>query len=106
MQTAGGKAQHDITYDDIRPWQQARSFGDANSEAGQVVFAWCVEPGKLSRLATDQRAARLHASFSDAFDDLCGLIDVELAGGKVIQEEERLRSLAKNVVHAHRDQVD
>ena len=42
----------------------------------------------------------------DAADDGDGGVDVELAGGEVVEEEQRLGALHEHVVDAHRDQVD
>ena len=48
----------------------------------------------------------LHAALDDAGDDAFADGDVELAGGEVIQEEQRLGALNDHVVDAHRDQID
>ena len=37
---------------------------------------------------------------------LAAVVDVERAGGEIVEEEERLRALHDEVVHAHRDEVD
>ena len=65
-----------------------------------------VHAGHLGRLAADQRAAGLPAALRDAADDACGGGDVELAGGEVVEEEQRLGALGQQVVDAHRDEVD
>jgi hypothetical protein len=41
----------------------------------------------------------------DALDDGRGRVDVELAAGEVVEEEQRLGALHEDVVHAHRDQI-
>ena len=79
---------------------------DADAEAGQVVVAGGIHAGHLRGLAADQRRAGLHAALDDAFDDRLGDVDAELAGGVVVEEEQRLGALHDDVVHAHRDQVD
>ena len=42
----------------------------------------------------------------DALDDVGGDVDVELAAGEVVEEEQRLGALHQDVVDAHRDEVD
>jgi hypothetical protein len=46
------------------------------------------------------------AALGDAFDDPRGGIDLQLAGGEIVEKEERLGPLADQVVDAHGDQVD
>ena len=43
---------------------------------------------------------------TNAFDDLPADRDVDLVGGEVVEEEERLGAVRENVVDAHRHQVD
>uniref|UniRef100_A0A914YK63 Uncharacterized protein n=1 Tax=Panagrolaimus superbus TaxID=310955 RepID=A0A914YK63_9BILA len=75
-------------------------------EAGQVVLAGGVHVGHFSGFAADQRTAGLGAAVGDAAHDRCGGVDVQLAGGEVVQEEQRFGALHQHVVHAHGDQVD
>ena len=46
------------------------------------------------------------AAFGDARDHALGDAVVELAGGEIVEEEQRLGALHDQVVDAHRDQVD
>src|SRR3546814_1651548 len=52
------------------------------------------------------RSAVLLASVGDAADDGRPSRHVELAGGEIIQEEQRLGALDHEVVDAHGDEVD
>ncbi len=45
-------------------------------------------------------------AFRDAADDGRALIGVELAGGEIVEEEQRLCALYNEVVDAHGDEVD
>ena len=63
-------------------------------------------PGILGGLAADQRAAGVLAAVRDALDDVGGDVDVELAAGEVVEEEQRLGALHEDVVDAHRDEID
>ena len=90
-------------------WQQAGGFATAvfgYIEAGQVVLARRVHVRHLGGLAADQGAAGLLAAAGDAADHRDRGVHVELAGGEVVQEEQRLGALDQDVVDAHGDQVD
>src|SRR5699024_7836598 len=56
--------------------------------------------------AADQRASGLAAAGGDPGDDLCPLIDRELPGREVIEEEKWLAAMAEQIVHAHGDKID
>src|SRR5690606_32921089 len=55
--------------------------------------------------AADQRATGNPAALGNAVDDGGALLDVELAGGKIVEEEQGLGALYDDVVDAHRHQV-
>ena len=90
----------------VAPVHAGGRLDDADAEPGQVVLAVGVEAGQLGGLAADQRAAGLLAAVGDAGDHPLGDADVELAGGEVVEEEQRLGAGHGHVVDAHRDQVD
>ncbi len=62
--------------------------------------------GMLGHLAADQRAAGLPASVGDARDQLLDLVRVESPDRDVVEEPQWLGALARDVVDAHRDEVD
>ncbi len=66
----------------------------AHGEAGEIEIAAVIHPRHLGGLAPDQGAAGTAAALGDALDHLRGLFGVELAGGEIIQEEQRLGALA------------
>ncbi len=78
----------------------------ADGEAGQVELVARHDAGVLRRLAPDQRAARLAAALVHPGHDGGHLLGVDLAGGDVVEHEERLGAHAHQVVDAHGDQVD
>jgi hypothetical protein len=78
----------------------------ADGEACKVVVALGVHARHFRRLAADERAAGLAAALGDAGDDVSGDADVELAGCKVIEEEQRLAPWRPRVVDAHGDEID
>ena len=68
----------------------ARSYSPARVEAGQ-----------LRGLAAEQRAAGLLAALGDALHHLGALLRLELAGGEVVEEEERLGARARAMSFTH-----
>ena len=79
----------------------------ADGEAGEIVVAVGIHAGHLGGLAADQRAAGLAAALGDAGDDRASpRRDLELAGGEIVEEEQRLGALHDEVVDAHGDEVD
>ncbi len=81
-------------------------FHGADGKAGQVVLAIGVHAGHFGGFAADQRAARQLAALGNAAHHGSGRVHVQLAAGKVIQEEQRLGALHQHVVDAHGHQVD
>jgi hypothetical protein len=57
----------------------------------------------LGHLAADQRAPRDATTLGDTRHQLLHLVTVELPDRHVVEEEERLRALAHEIVDAHRD---
>jgi hypothetical protein len=90
----------------LRAVDDLRFFHGADGEAGQVVFAVRVHARHFGGFAADQGAAGLFAAGGDALDDGGGGRHVQLAAGKIVEEEQRLGALHQDVVDAHRDQVD
>ena len=82
------------------------ALGDAHREPDQVELAGIHGPGVLGHLATDERAPGLPAALGNPLDQLLDVVGVEAAHGDVVEEEERLGTLADDVVDAHGDQVD
>ena len=80
-------------------------FHDADAEAGQVIVFAFVHAGHFGGLAADQGTARQFATGTDAGDYGGGDVDVELAGGVVVEKEQRLGAADHQVVDAHRHQV-
>ena len=106
MKAGRSKPDHRIACGDIGPRQQRAALGGANRKAGEIVIAVLVEARHFRGLAADQRAAGFAAALGDAGNDRGGGLGVELAAGKVVQEEQRLGALHDEVVDRHRDQVD
>ena len=105
MHPVRGHAQQHVAFLDLIR-QVGATFHRAHGKARQVKVALGVHAGHFRRLTADQRTARSHAALGDAFDDAGSMVDRQLAGGEVIQEEQRLCALADKVVDAHGHQVD
>jgi hypothetical protein len=76
------------------------------AKTGQVEVAIRIHAGHLGGFATDQGSPCLAAPRGDALDDQGCLVDGELAGGEVVEEQQRLRPLADQIVDAHGNQID
>ncbi len=65
-----------------------------------------VHPRHLGGFPPDQRTASLLTPRGDPADHAGGGIDIQLAGGVVVEEEQRLGALNHQIVDAHRHQID
>ena len=90
----------------LRAVDDAIALDHADAEAGEVVVVAVIHAGHLGRFAAHQRGAGQHAAFGDAADHRLGDLDAQLAGGVVVEEEQRLGARDDDVVGAHGDQVD
>ena len=106
MEARRGEPEQHVAFDDVVGRQQLAALGGADGKAGEVVVAVAVHAGHFGGLAADQRAAGLPAALGDAGDDRRALLGVELAGGEIVEEEQRLGALHDEVVDAHGDEVD
>jgi hypothetical protein len=73
---------------------------------GKVVLARRIHVGHFGCFAADQRTAGEDAALCDAAHHSGSGIDIELAGGEVIEEEQWFGALHQYVVDAHAYQVD
>ena len=105
VETGGGQANEAIPCFDLRSVEHLALLHCSNDEAGQIVFAIGVQARHLSGFAADEGTAIGAAAAGDTADDGTGDIGIELADGKVVEEEERLGALHHNVVDAVVDQV-
>ena len=101
-----GKAENDVAGCDSRAGQHLVALDRADAEAGEIIVAGRVHARHFGGFAADQRAAGLPAALGDRRDDRRGDVIVELPGGIIIEEEQRLGALNDEIVGAHRDQID
>ena len=99
------QAEHHVARRDRLAVDGLGFFNDADRETGQVVFAGRVHARHFGGFATDQRTAGQFAALGNATDDGSGGIDIELAAGEIIEEEQRFGAKHQNVIDAHRDQI-
>jgi hypothetical protein len=78
---------------------------DSNGKACQIIFALSIHAGHLGGLPPQERAFSKHAPIRDAADDRVRNVDVQVATGKVVEEEQWSRPTRDNVVHAHGNEV-
>ena len=106
MYTGGRQAEHHIAGCDAGAWQKLATLGGADAEACKVIIRPVVEAGHLGGLAADEGAARDAAARRDPADDIGADTRHQLAGGVIVEEEQRLGALDDDVVHAHRHEID
>ena len=82
------------------------AFDDADAAARQVERVLGHQVGVLRGLAADESAARVTAAGRDGPDQLRHRLRDDVADRDVVDERERLRPAADDVVRAHRDEVD
>ena len=86
--------------------QQRGPLRDAQAEPGQVPVVGAHQPGMLRGLAADQRGAGLAAALGDPGDQRRDPLRVQPPDRDVVEERQRLRAGAHDVVGAHRHEVD
>ena len=105
VQAVARDADADISFARVLGTKQRRALARADDEAGDVVFAVDVEARHLRGLAAEECGAVLATGEGHARDDTLEARRIELAGGEVIEEEERLGTHDRDVVDAVIDQV-
>ena len=105
MRARGRQRDQHIARLDLGAIDQLLLLGNGDTEAGQIEITVLVHAGHLCGLAADQRTTGLLAALGNALDDRRGDAGIELAGGVVIEEEQRLGAVDQHIVDAHRDQI-
>ena len=105
VRAARGDADQRVTDHELAARQHLALFDDTDQGAGDVERAGSVDAGHLGGLAAEQRAAGRLARFGHPGDDFCDLRRIELAGGHVVEEEQRPSTLHQHVVDAVVDDV-
>src|SRR5882724_13216654 len=70
----------------------------ADSKTGKVILPCRIHTGHFGSFATNQRAACLLATKRDSLNDFGGRIYIQLSTSKIIEEEQRLRTLHQDVI--------
>ena len=105
VEARGGEAEHDVAGLAALAVDQALAVDDPDAGAREVELLLAVDARQLGRLAADQRAAGLAADLRRALDQLGDLLELELVGGDVVEQEERLGAGGEHVVDAVGGQV-
>ena len=106
MDAGGGKRQHNVSLAHGGVVDNARLVHDAGAIARKVVILFRHQAGVLGGLAADERRAGLHTALGYAADNLSNLFRDVLAAGNVIQEKQRFRPAADDIVDAHRHRIN
>ena len=101
----GGQPEDDVAGLCPRPVDELGAGDDADDGPAEVDLLVAVDPGKLRRLAAEDRAAGGAADVGGAFHELRDLIRVDDVRGDVVEEEERLGARREDVVDPVRGKV-
>ena len=82
------EADHDVAGLDRRAVE--RLVDDADAGSGEVELSVAVDAGQLGRLAADERDAGGAADLGGALDELRHLLELDLPGGDVVEQDQRL----------------
>ena len=93
MHARGCETEYPVAGGDVLARQQVSAFRCPDGETREIVVPIAVHSRHFCRLAANQRAAGLAASFGDTADDIGRGVGVEPAGGEIIEEKEGFRSL-------------
>ncbi len=105
VEAVGGQADEDVAYFDGVAGDDLVAADGADDGAGEVVLVVGVEAGHLCGFAADEGAAVGAAGFAETLDYGFDGGAVELAGGEIVEEEERAGALDGDVVDAVVDEV-
>ena len=105
MQAARGEADDRVAGLAARAVDQVVGVDEADAGAGEVELVLFVDAGELGRLAADQHAAGGAADLGCALDELRDLVELDVRGGDVVEQEERRRAGAEHVVDAVRSEI-
>ena len=99
-----GEAEHDVARFDAEP-SSGSSVDDPDARRGEIELALAVDAGHLGGLAADERDAGLAANLRGALDQLRDLLQVDMPGGDIVEEDQRLGAARDHVVDAVRRHV-
>lgn len=105
VRAARGKAENRVARLDRAAVDDLVLFDNADGEACEVVFAFRIHARHFGGFAADQSAACEFAALGDTSDNAAGDVNVELAAGIVVEEEEAAGTLHEDVVDAHGNEV-
>src|SRR5207302_11227298 len=100
VDAGGEEADHCVSGDDARAVDQLGPLDDPDARGREVELALAVDARQLGRLAADQRAARGAAYLGGALHELGDLVEIELGGGDIVEQEQRLGAGRDHVVDA------
>ena len=106
MDARAGQPQQHVARCYLVTGQLLAAFDRADAETRQIIVSGRIHSRHFRRFAADQRAASDSAALGDPGDNPGRDTIVELAGRKIIKEEQRFCTLHDQIVDAHGDQID
>src|SRR5438067_4056026 len=105
MQTDRRQTEQNIAGPNCPTVNNLFSIDDAHNETGNIIFTVGIEARHLSGFAAEQHAAIFATAVGDAFDNVGDRVRRKLAGGDVVEKEERPRALYQNIVDTVVDEI-
>ena len=107
VEPARGRPRIDVAGPDGAAVEPLVGLDDADAEPREVELAGCMRPGMLGGLAADERTAGIAAAGGDRPRRAPRPVPGSSTPDRdVVEEEQRLGAAARDVVGAHRDQVE
>ena len=91
--------------DDAAAVDHLRARHDPDAGAGEVELAGGVDAGELGRLSADERDPCPPAHLGRSLDEVGDLVELDLVGRDVVEQQERRGAAREHVVDAVRGQI-
>ena len=103
MRAGRGEAEHYVSRLDRGAVE--RLVDDADARPGEVELSFPVDAGQLGGLAADERDAGASADLGRAVDELGHRLEIDVGGGDVVEQDQRLGTACDHVVDAMRGEI-
>src|SRR6266478_4441552 len=100
VQAIGGQAEDAIPHLHVFAADDAVAFDHSDYESGKIVLAFGIKPRHFGSLAANQGAAVMLTGFGEAANNFFRDFQFQPAGGQVVHEKQRSRTLHSDVVYA------
>ncbi len=106
MNTRGGKSNENITVSNIGTRQAAFHARPHQRQIPQGHSRLRIHSGHFGGFAANQGATGLSAALGNPLNHCRRSFDIQLAGGEIIEEEQRLSTLHDQVIDTHGNEIN